>query len=309
MLKGRHLLSPQDLSLGELEALLDKAAEVKQKLKRGEPHDYLRGKTLGMIFAKPSTRTRVSFEAAMTQLGGHAIYLGWDELQLGRGETVADTARTLSRYVDAVVARLFEHEQLLELASNSAVPVINGLTDLLHPCQTLADLLTIREHKGKLRGLKLAWAGDGNNVCNSLLLGCTLVGVDISVACPRGYEPDAKILEQARRNAVLSGSKLELIRDPREAVSGADVVYTDVWVSMGQERERKRRLRAFKRYRVNGGLMKLAKGDAIFMHCLPAHRGEEVTDEVIDGPRSVVFDQAENRLHTEKAVLCAVMLD
>lgn len=308
MLKGRHLLSPQDLSPSELEALLDKAAELKQKLKRGEPHEYLRGKTLGMIFAKPSTRTRVSFETAMTQLGGHAIYLGWNELQLGRGETVADTARTLSRYVDAVVARLFEHEQLLELASNSAVPVINGLTDLLHPCQTLADLLTIREHRGKLRGIKLAWVGDGNNVCNSLLLGCTLVGMDISAACPRGYEPNAKIIEQARRNAVLSGSELELTRDPRKAVSGADVVYTDVWVSMGQERERKRRLRAFKRYQVNERLMKLAKGDAIFMHCLPAHRGEEVTDEVIDGPRSVVFDQAENRLHTEKAVLCAVML-
>ena len=308
MLKGRHLLSPQDLTPSELEALLDKAAELKQKLERGEPHEYLRGKTLGMIFAKPSTRTRVSFEAAMTQLGGHAIYLGWNELQLGRGETVADTARTLSRYVDAVVARLFEHEQIVELAEHSSVPVINGLTDLLHPCQTLADLMTIREHKGKLRGLKLAWVGDGNNVCNSLLLGCTLVGMDISAACPRGYEPNAKILEQARRNAVLSGSGLELTRDPRKAVKGADIVYTDVWVSMGQERERKRRLRVFKRYQVNEGLMKLAKGDAIFMHCLPAHRGEEVTDEVIDGPRSVVFDQAENRLHTEKAVLCAVML-
>ena len=308
MLKGRHLLSPQDLSPGELEALLDKAAELKQKLKRGEPHEYLRGRTLGMIFAKPSTRTRVSFETAMTQLGGHAIYLGLGELQLGRGETIADTARTLSRYVDAVVARLFEHGQILELASNSSVPVVNGLTNLLHPCQTLADILTIREHKDGLRGLKLAWIGDGNNVCNSLLLGGTLVGMDLAIACPRGYEPDAKILEQAKRNAALSGSGLELTRDQRKAASNADIIYTDVWVSMGQERERKRRLRAFKRYQVNEQLMKLAKRDAIFMHCLPAHRGEEVTDGVIDGPSSVVFDQAENRLHTEKAVLCAVML-
>lgn len=307
MLKGRHLLSPQDLGPEEIVALLDKADELKQKLRRGEPHEMLRGKTLGMIFAKPSTRTRVSFEAAMTQLGGHAIYMGTSDLQLGRGETIADTARTLSRYVDAVMARLFKHEDVVELARNSSVPVINGLTDLLHPCQTLADLQTIREKKGKLKGLKLAWVGDGNNVCNSLLLGCTLVGMNISVACPKGYEPNAEIVKQAQKNAERSGVKLEILDDPKKAVKGADVIYTDVFVSMGQEAERERRTKDFRGYQVNADLLKHAKKDVIFMHCLPAHRGEEVTAEVIDGPHSVVFDQAENRLHSQKAILCMVM--
>jgi len=307
MLKGRHLLSPQDLSPEEIIAVLDKADELKRKLRRGEPHELLKGKTLGMIFAKPSTRTRVSFETAMTQLGGHAIYMGMGDLQLGRGETIADTARTLSRYVDAVMARLFKHEDIVELARNSSVPVVNGLTDLLHPCQTLADLQTIREKKGRLKGLKLAWVGDGNNVCNSLLLGCTLVGMNISAACPKGYEPSAEIVEQARKNAKRSGTKLEIINDPKKAVKGADVVYTDVFVSMGQEAERERRMRDFKGYQVNGELLKRAKKDVTFMHCLPAHRGEEVTAEVIDGPHSVVFDQAENRLHAQKAVLAMVM--
>lgn len=307
MLKGRHLLSPQDLSPEEIIAVLDKADELKRKLRRGEPHELLKGKTLGMIFAKPSTRTRVSFETAMTQLGGHAIYMGMGDLQLGRGETIADTARTLSRYVDAVMARLFKHEDIVELARNSSVPVVNGLTDLLHPCQTLADLQTIREKKGRLKGLKLAWVGDGNNVCNSLLLGCTLVGMNISAACPKGYEPSAEIVEQARKNAKRSGTKLEIINDPKKAVKGADVVYTDVFVSMGQEAERERRMRDFKGYQVNGELLKRAKKDVTFMHCLPAHRGEEVAAEVIDGPHSVVFDQAENRLHAQKAVLAMVM--
>jgi len=307
MLKGRHLLSPQDLSPEEIIAVLDKADELKWKLRRGESHELLKGKTLGMIFAKPSTRTRVSFETAMTQLGGHAIYMGMGDLQLGRGETIADTSRTLSRYVDAVMARLFKHEDIVELARNSSVPVVNGLTDLLHPCQTLADLQTIREKKGRLKGLKLAWVGDGNNVCNSLLLGCTLVGMNISAACPKGYEPSAEIVEQARKNAKRSGAKLEIINDPKKAVEGADVVYTDVFVSMGQEAERERRVRDFKGYQVNGELLKRAKKDVIFMHCLPAHRGEEVAAEVIDGPHSVVFDQAENRLHAQKAVLAMVM--
>ena len=307
MLKGRHLLSPQDLSPEEIIAVLDKADELKRKLRRGEPHDLLKGKTLGMIFAKPSTRTRVSFETAMTQLGGHAIYMGMGDLQLGRGETIADTARTLSRYVDAVMARLFKHEDIVELARNSSVPVVNGLTDLLHPCQTLADLQTIREKKGRLKGLKLAWVGDGNNVCNSLLLGCTLVGMNISAACPKGYEPSAEIVEQARKNAKRSGAKLEIINDPKKAVAGADVIYTDVFVSMGQEAEREQRMKDFKGYQVNADLLKHAKKDVIFMHCLPAHRGEEVAVEVIDGPHSVVFDQAENRLHAQKAVLAMVM--
>lgn len=307
MLKGRHLLSPQDLSPEEIIAVLDKADELKRKLRRGESHELLKGKTLGMIFAKPSTRTRVSFETAMTQLGGHAIYMGMGDLQLGRGETIADTARTLSRYVDAVMARLFKHEDIVELARNSSVSVVNGLTDLLHPCQTLADLQTIREKKGRLKGLKLTWVGDGNNVCNSLLLGCTLVGMNISAACPKGYEPPAEIVEQARKNAKRSGTKLEIINDPKKAVEGADIVYTDVFVSMGQEAERERRVRDFKGYQVNGELLKRAKKDVIFMHCLPAHRGEEVAAEVIDGPHSVVFDQAENRLHAQKAVLAMVM--
>jgi len=307
MLKGRHLLSPQDLSPEEIIAVLDKADELKRKLRRGESHELLKGKTLGMIFAKPSTRTRVSFETAMTQLGGHAIYMGMGDLQLGRGETIADTARTLSRYVDAVMARLFKHDDIVELARNSSVPVVNGLTDLLHPCQTLADLQTIREKKGRLKGLKLAWVGDGNNVCNSLLLGCTLVGMNISAACPKGYEPSAEIVEQARKNAKRSGAKLEIINDPKKAVEGADIVYTDVFVSMGQEAERERRVRDFKGYQVNGELLKRAKKDVTFMHCLPAHRGEEVAAEVIDGPHSVVFDQAENRLHAQKAVLAMVM--
>lgn len=307
MLKSKHLLSPQDLSPEEFLAVLDRADELKQKLRRGESHELLHGKTLGMIFAKPSTRTRVSFETAMTQLGGHAIYLGVGDLQLGRGETIADTARTLSRYVDVLMARLFKHEEVVELARHSSVPVINGLTDLLHPCQTLADLQTIREHKGELKGLKLAWVGDGNNVCNSLLLGCTLVGVDMAVACPPGYEPDQGILKQALENARSSGSQVEVMHDPRQAMEGADVAYTDVFISMGQEAERERRLRDFKGYQVNRELLELAKRDVIFMHCLPAHRGEEVTDEVIDGPHSVVFDQAENRLHAQKAVLCMLL--
>lgn len=303
-MKGRkHLLSIADLETAEVKTILDKAAELKDELKKGEPHELLKGKTLGMIFEKPSTRTRVSFETAMTHLGGHAIYLGVSDLQLGRGETIADTARTLSRYVDVIMARLFKHDDLLELAENSEVSVINGLTDLLHPCQVLSDLFTIREQKGGLRGLKLAYVGDGNNVCNSLLLGCSKVGVDISVATPEGYAPDAEILKRAKQEAKASKNKVEVITDPHEAVADADVIYTDVWVSMGQEAERKRRLRDFKGYRVDSKLLEDAKSDVIFMHCLPAHRGEEVAAEVIDGPHSVVFDQAENRLHVQKAIL------
>lgn len=303
----KHLLTMQDLTPKEIEAILNKAAELKEKVRKGEPHELLHGKTLGMIFAKPSTRTRVSFETAMTQLGGHAIYLGMSDLQLGRGETIADTARTLSRYVDAIMARLFKHDDIIELASHSSVPVINGLTDLHHPCQTLGDLLTIREHKGKLKGLTVAWVGDGNNVCNSLMLGCTLVGMNFSAACPKGYEPPAEILEQARANAKESGTKLELLNAPKQAVVNADVIYTDVIISMGMEREREQRLKAFRGYQVDSKLLGRGKSDVIFMHCLPAHRGEEVTAEVIDGPRSVVWDQAENRLHVQKALLVSLL--
>jgi len=303
----KHLLSMQDLSPNEIEAILDDAAGLKEKLRRGEPHELLQGKTLGMIFEKPSLRTRVTFETGMTQLGGHAIYLAPADIQLGKRESVPDTARNLSRWVDAVMARLFKHDIIVELARHSSVPVINGLTDLHHPCQTLGDLLTIREHKGKLRGLKLAWVGDGNNVCNSLLLGCTLVGMNISAVCPHGYEPDASVVKQAKKNAEKSGAKLELLTNPKKAVAGADVIYTDVWVSMGQEKEAKRRMRAFKGYQVNAQLLKLAKPNAIVMHCLPAHRGQEITDEVIDGPRSVVLDQAENRMHAQKALLVSLL--
>ncbi len=303
----KHLLSMQDLSPNEIEAILDKAEGLKEKLRKGEPHELLRGKTLGMIFEKPSLRTRVTFETGMTQLGGHAIYLAPADIQLGKRESVPDTARNLSRWVDAVMARLFKHDIIVELARHSSVPVINGLTDLHHPCQTLGDLLTIREHKGKFRGLKLAWVGDGNNVCNSLLLGCTLVGMNISAVCPHGYEPDANVMTQAKKNAEKSGAKLELLTDPKKAVAGADVIYTDVWASMGQEKEAKQRMRAFKGYQINAQLLKLAKPNVIVMHCLPAHRGQEITDEVIDGPRSVVLDQAENRMHAQKALLVSLL--
>ncbi len=303
----KHLLSMQDLGPNEIEAILDEAAGLKEKLRKGEPHELLQGKTLGMIFEKPSLRTRVTFETGMTQLGGHAIYLAPADIQLGERESVPDVARNLSRWVDVVMARLFKHDIIVELARHSSVPVINGLTDLHHPCQTLGDLLTIRERKGKLRGLKLAWVGDGNNVCNSLLLGCTLVGMNISAACPRGYGPDASVVKQAKKNAEKSGAKLEVLTDPKKAVAGADVIYTDVWVSMGQEKEAKRRMRAFKGYQINAQLLKLAKPNAIVMHCLPAHRGQEITDEVIDGPRSVVWDQAENRMHAQKALLVSLL--
>ncbi len=302
-MSAKHLLSVQDLTPAEIKIILKQAIDLKREPGSKGRSGPLRGKTLAMIFSKPSTRTRVSFETGMTQLGGHAIYLGWNDLQLGRGETIADTARTLSRYVDVITARLFRHEDIVELARYSEVPVINALTDLHHPCQTLADLMTIQEHKGRLRGIKVAWVGDGNNVCNSLMLGCTLVGADISLACPSGYEPSREITEEAKLNARKSGSKMEITHNPEEAVSEADVVYTDVFVSMGMEKEREARLKAFKGYQVNPQLLALAKRDVIFMHCLPAMRGVEVTDEVIDGPHSVVWDQAENRLHAQKSLL------
>jgi len=303
----KHLLSMQDLSPSEIKAILDEAARLKEKLQQRESHELLKGKTLGMIFEKPSLRTRVTFETGMTQLGGHAIYLAPADIQLGERESVPDVARNLSRWVDVVMARLFKHDIIVELARYSSVPVINGLTNLHHPCQTLSDLLTIREHKGKLNGLKIAWIGDGNNVCNSLLLGCTLVGTNVSVACPHGYEPPADIVKQARANANKSGAKVELTTDPKQAVDGADVIYTDVWVSMGQEKEARERMKAFKDYQVNAQLLNGAKPDSIVMHCLPARRGQEITDDVIDGPQSVVWDQAENRMHAQKALLVSLL--
>lgn len=284
--------------------MLDVAKELKALQKQGKPHPYLAGKVLGMIFEKSSTRTRVSFEVGMLQLGGHAIFLSSKDIQLGRGETISDTAKVLSRYVDAIMIRTFSHASVEELALNATIPVINGLTDLQHPTQVLADLLTIQEHKGKLAGLKLCYVGDGNNnMAHSLLEGAVKVGMDISIASPSGYLPDGTITEKAIKAGAETGSTVMITNDPVKAIQDADVVVTDVWTSMGQEAEAEKRLKAFEAYQVNETLCKHAKEDYIFLHCLPAHRGEEVTAEIIDGPHSVVFDEAENRLHAQKAIL------
>ena len=261
-------------------------------------------KVLGMIFQKPSTRTRVSFEVAMLQMGGHALYLGWQTLQLGRGEAIKDTARVLSRYLDGVMARVYKQRDLEELALNSSIPVINGLSDLCHPVQILSDLYTIYEKFGRLYGIKIAYVGDGNNVANSLLIGASKIGIDISLATPEKYKPDKSILEKAFEYSEYSGSKIEIIEDPQKAVKDADIIYTDTFVSMGEETEREERLKVFMpKYQVNMNLVKSTGRKTYFMHCLPAHRGEEVTDEVIDSGVSIVYDQAENRLHMQKAVL------
>lgn len=299
----KHLIYVEDLSKEEISDILAKAAHFKEERSRGILSNELKGKTIALIFEKPSTRTRVSFETGIHELGGTPIFLSAQELQLSRGETIADTAKTLSRYVHGIVARVTSHDHLIELSKHSTVPVINALSPQEHPCQTLADLLTIHEKKGKLKGLKVTWVGDGDNVCNSLMLGCSLMGANFSAANPRGYEIPIKSLERARRNAEKSGGKVKITNDPNEAVTSADVVYTDVFVSMGKEKEREKRMRDFKEFQVNSKLLARAEKDVIFMHCLPAHRGEEVTDDVIDGPRSVVWDQAENRMHTEKALL------
>lgn len=306
-LKGRDLLSLKDYSLEEITQILDLADELKASYKEGNQSSLLAGKTLGMIFQKPSTRTRVSFEAGMFQLGGHALYLSSADLQLGRGESISDTGKVLSRFLDGIMIRTFAQEDVQQLADSADIPVINGLTDLLHPCQILADLQTIREHKGKLEGLKLAYVGDGNNVCHSLLYGCAKVGMHISVASPQDYLPNPQIVEEARNIASGSGGSVSLYLSPLKAVQDADVVVTDVWAGMGQESEQAERLKIFAPYQVNADLVKLAKPDYIFMHCLPAHRGEEVAANIIDGPHSVVFDEAENRLHAQKAVLALLM--
>jgi len=307
-LRGRHFLTLQDFSKDEIMELIRLSDDLKRKLRRGEPHEYLRGKVLALMFQKPSTRTRVSFEVAMHQLGGASLYLAWERLQASRGESISDTARVLSRYVDGIAARVYGHDILEEMAKHATIPVINALSDFLHPCQALADLYTMWERWGRLEGLKLAYVGDGNNVCNSLLIGCSKVGVDISVACPDGYKPSRKVVEWAMQNAEESGSRVEILTEPEEAVRDANVIYTDVFVSMGMEAEREERLRVFlPKYQVRLELFRHAAEDAVFMHCLPAHRGEEVTPEVIDGERSIVFDQAENRLHTEKAILTLLL--
>lgn len=303
----KDLLAISDLTPGDIEKLLKRASALKKMLRQGKSHQTLKGKSLGMIFEKSSTRTRVSFEVGMFQLGGQALFLSSNDLQIGRGEPVADTARTLSRYLDGIMIRTFAQATVEELAQNASIPVINGLTDLHHPCQALADLLTIQEKRKKLKGLTFAYIGDGNNMANSLLQACVTVGMHFSIASPRGYELDPVILSNAMKIAKLTRARVVATNDPYHAIKNADIVYTDVWASMGQEAEHAKRLKAFKGFQVNGNLMKAARKGALVMHCLPAHRGEEISAEVIDGPQSVVFDQAENRLHTQKAVLEALM--
>jgi ornithine carbamoyltransferase len=306
-MKGKSLASLYDLTREEMEQIFKTSELLKLQSLRGQEHPLLKGKTLAMIFEKPSTRTRVSFEVGMWQLGGYALYLSSTDLQLGRGETVGDTAQVLSRYVQGIMARVFAHQTILDLVKYSKIPVINGLSDFSHPCQGLGDLFTVYEKKGRFDGLKLAYVGDGNNVAHSLLYGCSKIGMNIALGCPKGYEPDFKVVSQAKEEAKRTGCEVKVVQDPKEAVKGADVIYTDVWASMGKEKEREERVKILKPYQVNPELVKGAKGDYIFMHCLPAHRGEEVTDAVADSKNSVIFDQAENRMHTQKAILAMTM--
>ncbi len=306
-MKKKDLLTIADMTSREIENILTLSAKLKKKQRQGRTHHPLKGKSLGMIFEKSSTRTRVSFEVGMYQLGGQALFLSANDLQIGRGEPIADTARTLSRYLDGIMIRTFAQATVEELARHASIPVINGLSDLHHPCQALADLFTIREKRGRLKGLKFSYVGDGNNMAHSLIEACVKTGMHVSLACPPGYEPDAGIMRNAQLAAAQTGSEVHLTNDPEKAVSGADIVYTDVWASMGQESEHAKRVNAFRGYQVDAKLMKTAGPKALVMHCLPAHRGEEIAADVIDGPQSVVFDQAENRLHTQKAVLEILM--
>ncbi len=310
MLKGKDLLSIHDLSVAEVEEILSLAKELKAMQKAGVEHHLLAGKTLGMIFEKSSTRTRVSFETGMYQLGGQALFLSNRDLQLGRGEPIKDTARVLSRYLDGIMIRTFGHDRVEELAKWADIPIINALTDLLHPCQVLTDLLTIREHKGQnLKGLKMAYVGDGNNMTNSYLYGCAKVGMTFVAATPEDYRPDATVFENACKDAEETGAELSLVTDPQEAVKDADIVVTDTWASMGQEAEHEMRKKIFAPYQVNKELLKGADKRVIVMHCLPAYRGEEITDEVLEANADVIFDEAENRLHTQKAIMALTMGD
>ena len=299
----RDLLSLQDLAPQEVLDLINRGIKFKEHPELALDRGPLRGKSLGLLFEKASTRTRVSFEVAMYHLGGHTVFLSLEDLQLRRGETIADTARVLSRYLDGLAIRTFGQDTLEKWAGSTSIPVINGLTDLHHPCQALGDLLTLQERFGMLNGLKLAYVGDGNNVAHSLIEGAAKVGMNISLACPKGYGPDLTIVKAAYRVAQQTGGSIELVKKPQKAASGADVLYTDVWVSMGKEREAKRRLKSLKPYQINARLLAMAKPHAVVMHCLPAHRGQEITAEVMDGPRSIVWEQAENRLHIQKAIL------
>ncbi|MBF0122006.1 MAG: ornithine carbamoyltransferase [Candidatus Omnitrophica bacterium] len=297
----RDFLSLKDYSSQDIENLLNLAKQL--KVNPRQTSDYLRGKSFALIFQKPSNRTRVSFETGIYQLGGNAIYLGPDDIDLGKREPTSDIARTLSRYVDGIVARVFSHDDIMDLARCATVPVINGLSDLSHPCQAMADIFTIQEVFTNLKGLKMAYVGDGNNMVNSLLLACAKVGAHISVATPKGYEPNAAYVRLAQQAAEKTGTSIVLTNSPQEAIKGAQVVYTDTWVSMGQEEETARRFKDFRSYQIDEKLVSLAEKNYIFMHCLPAHRGQEVTASVIDGPHSVIFDQAENRLHMQKAIM------
>ena len=304
MMNNKHLLKLLDLSREEIREILDLADQLKYDQKHGIPHELLKGKTLAMIFSKNSTRTRVSFEVGMFQLGGHALFLSNAVSQIGRGEPVQDTARVLSRYCDGIMIRTFEQREVEDLAKYGSIPVINGLTDFCHPCQVLADLMTIREHKAKLEGLKICYIGDGNNMANSIIAGGLKCGMDVAVASPSGYQPDQQVKDFA---ASVTDAKFVLTSDPAEAARDADVIFTDVWASMGQEQEKTERERAFAGYQVNGKLMALAKPDCMVQHCLPAHRGEEITEEVFEAHAGEIFDEAENRLHAQKAVMALLM--
>ena len=304
---NKHLLTLHDWSTEEILDTLDLADELKYKQKNGIEHHLLKGKTLGMIFTKSSTRTRVSFEVGMYQLGGSALFLSSNDIQLGRGETIYDTANVLSRFLDGIMIRTYAQKDVEDLARFGQIPIINGLTDLVHPCQILADFQTIREHKGKLSGLKLAYIGDGNNMAHSLMYGGAKVGMEIAIATPKQYECDPEVVKNALADAEATGTKITLTNDPIEAIKDADVVYADTWISMGQEAEKAEKLKVFGPYQIDKELFSHAKKDAIFLHCLPAYRGYEVTEDVIDGPNSVIFDEAENRLHAQKAVMVKLM--
>jgi ornithine carbamoyltransferase len=306
-LKGRDFLRVNDWAADELLSVLELADRLKVRQREHVDHRHLEGRTLGMIFQKPSTRTRVSFEVGMFQLGGTALYLAAGDLQLGRGETIKDTARVLSRYLDGIMIRTFAQSDVDELAAHADIPVINGLTDQFHPCQALADVMTIRERFGEFDGVRLAYLGDGNNVCHSLMVACGKLGMDFVAATPEGYEPDDEVVGWAREAAEASGGSVELGHDPRAAAQGADVLYTDVWTSMGQDEEREQRVRDLEAYRIDESLVALASERAIVLHCLPAHYGEEITEDVLYGPSSAVWDQAENRLHAQKALMALVI--
>ena len=304
-----HFISIHDITKDEFNHLMDLGFRLKKETKMGVAHPILKGKVLGMIFTKSSTRTRISFETGMYQLGGYPIFLSSHDIQLGRGESIYDTANVMSRFVDGIMIRTYAHQDVLDLARFGSVPVINGLTDLLHPCQALTDIFTIQEKLKVLKGRKLVYVGDGNNMAHSLMFACAKVGMNMVCASPKGYQPDPEILRLAQEDAAQTGCSITVEEDLFKAAKGADVLYTDVWTSMGEEAEREIRFKALHNYQINQELMNEARPDAIVLHCLPAHRGEEITEEVLEGPQSFVFDQAENRLHVQKAIMALLMSD